>query len=572
MGNPIYLPPWAEELRLRYISGEASLFLLHGNVRDLYPWTAEDGQLSYMDLQGFLLRFLGRAKDFVLYYNISDGVQIDSKAKRILLLNKLNVRRQINGREPIDSFPETPGELLPFVEEIITDSAGNSAVVMDYIETIAPSGDLGFMTDEQKRDLVRLQRWTSNSELLGSDNLVIMVTENLADVPRRLLGCAQLAVIEVTRPTSKSRRNYVSQADLSDVDFGEGMDGQRFADVCAGLSLVQIRGLLKRSRMTEESVTFKTVNLRKKSIIEQECHGLVEFVAPEHDFSHVGGMSALKSELMRVAGAIKAGRANQVPMGMLFVGPMGTGKTFIAEAFAGESGLTCIKFKNFREKWVGSTEGNLEKILQVVRSLGYVLLIIDEADRSMSGGDRDGGTSSRVIARIKEFMSNTAHRGRILVLMMTNRPDKIDVDLKRPGRLDYKVPFFFPQDEETRKAILGALVRKNRISLAEGVDTDVIGGPTEGYSAAELEAVLLRGMRLASEDDREELSEDDLLAAAADVIPSRDARMLEFMEMLAVFESSSQEMLPEKYRNLPTGEVLERLDLLRGQLQMERRA
>ena len=79
-------------------------------------------------------------------------------------------------------------------------------------------------------------------------------------------------------------------------------------------------------------------------------------------------------------------------------------------------------------------------------------------------------------------------------------------------------------------------------------------------------------MRLASEDDRGELSEEDLLAAAADVIPSRDARMLEFMEMLAVFESSSQEMLPEKYRNLPTDEVLQRLDLLRGQLQMERRA
>ena len=61
----------------------------------------------------------------------------------------------------------------------------------------------------------------------------------------------------------------------------------------------------------------------------------------------------LKAELLRVADAIKKGRRSQVPMGMLFVGPMGTGKTYIAEAFAGESGLTCIKLKNFREKWVG---------------------------------------------------------------------------------------------------------------------------------------------------------------------------------------------------------------------------
>ena len=54
-------------------------------------------------------------------------------------------------------------------------------------------------------------------------------------------------------------------------------------------------------------------------------------------------MRELKSELMRITHAIKSGQRNQVPMGMLFVGPMGTGKTFAAEAFAGESGLTCLK-------------------------------------------------------------------------------------------------------------------------------------------------------------------------------------------------------------------------------------
>ena len=58
-----------------------------------------------------------------------------------------------------------------------------------------------------------------------------------------------------------------------------------------------------------------------------------------------------------------------------------------------------------------------------------------------SGAEGDGGTSSHVIARIKEFMLDTSHRGHVVVLM-TNRPDKIDVNLKRLGRLDYKIPFF----------------------------------------------------------------------------------------------------------------------------------
>ena len=75
-------------------------------------------------------------------------------------------------------------------------------------------------------------------------------------------------------------------------------------------------------------------------------------------------------------------------MGLLFTGPMGAGKTFVAEAFAKESGLTTIKLKNFRSKWVGATEGNLERILQVVQAIGQVMVIIDEGDRAFGNQAR----------------------------------------------------------------------------------------------------------------------------------------------------------------------------------------
>ena len=76
------LPSWAEELRLRYIAGESSLFLLHGNVRDLYPWKDESGKVDYLDLQSFLSKFLGRSKNHVLYYNISDGLSTVGKGSK----------------------------------------------------------------------------------------------------------------------------------------------------------------------------------------------------------------------------------------------------------------------------------------------------------------------------------------------------------------------------------------------------------------------------------------------------------------------------------------------------------
>ena len=151
-------------------------------------------------------------------------------------------------------------------------------------------------------------------------------------------------------------------------------------------------------------------------------------------------------------------------MGMLFTGPMGTGKTFVAEAFARECGLTTIKLKNFRSKWVGATEGNLERILTVIQAIGQIVVIIDEGDRAFGSGDGegDGGTSSRVIARIKEFMSDTENRGRVLFILMTNRPDKLDVDIKRAGRLDRKIPFLYPQTAEEVERILQAQFRRTR--------------------------------------------------------------------------------------------------------------
>ena len=548
------LEPWAEELKLRYVSGEASIFLLHGNVRDLFHHPSEENN-EYLDIHQYLSAFLGKTKDTVLYYNISDGVQI----------SKQNQETPQNKR--MQALENDPSEFLQSVEKMILKKDSNVAVIIDYLEMITPMADISFMELTEKANLVRMQRWTSNPLFLERDSLVILITENLPQVHKQLVSCSQLALIEVGLPNEQQREAFVRSKKSNTVQFSADMSLDAFSNFCAGLSLIQISGIMRRAEQSQAPISFSVVSARKKSIIEQECHGLVEFVAPKHNFSHVGGMASLKAELNRVAKAIKEGRRNQVPMGMLFVGPMGTGKTFIAEAFAGESGLTCLKFKNFREKWVGSTEGNLEKILQVVNGLGYVLLIIDEADRSMSSNTgSDGGTSSRVIARIKEFMSDTKHRGRVVVLMMTNRPDKIDIDLKRPGRLDFKIPFFFPQDRETREAVLNALIRKNKITLVEGTNVEIIGPQTEGYSAAELESVLIRALNIASGAERTDIHEQDLIKAATDVIPSRDTKMLEYMEMLAVFESSSKEMLPEKYQNMTTAEVHKRLEILRMEL------
>lgn len=549
-------PAWADELRQRYLASEASIFLLHGNVNDLYPWQTEEG-IEFVSLSEFLRKMLDGKKDIVINYNLSSGFRVRKSPQATL--SKLFEKKMEHAKSNSSLHYS-----LKLMEDLIVDRNQNIALIMEYAETILPMNQLNYMGEEERSNMIRLMQWTKNDYLSTSNNIVIMITENLSEMHRRFSSSTQVAIIEIALPTESIRQEFTRQH--IDLSFTDGMDAKNFSSVCAGLTLVQMQGIIRRAEQKGASINFQTVNLHKKSIIEQECHGLIEFISPKHDFSHVGGQKELKSELLRISNAIKQGHRNQVPMGMLFVGPMGTGKTYIGEAFAGESGLTCIKFKNFRERWVGATEGNFEKILQVVKALGYVLLIIDEADRSMGGGDSDGGTSSRVIARLKEFMSNTEHRGRIVIVMMTNRPDKIDVDLKRPGRLDYKIPFFFPQDVETRTAIMRALIRKNKILLTEDIDLEAVQGALIGFSAAELEAVLLRAIQLATMGERGLVSQEDLAQASEDVLPSRDIRMLEYMEMLAVFEASSRQMLPSKYRELSVDQIQQRLDQLRLQL------
>ena len=135
-------------------------------------------------------------------------------------------------------------------------------------------------------------------------------------------------------------------------------------------------------------------------------------------------------------------------MGYLIAGRIGTGKTFLVQCWAGELGIPCVVFKNFRDRWVGATESNLEKIFAILRALGQVVVFVDEADQAAGkreGGDGDSGLSGRVYSMLAKEMSDTRNRGRIIWVFATSRPDLLEVDLKRQGRLDVHIPLFPPE-------------------------------------------------------------------------------------------------------------------------------
>ena len=133
----------------------------------------------------------------------------------------------------------------------------------------------------------------------------------------------------------------------------------------------------------QRPLTMKFLTRRKKELIEAESGGLLEFVQSRFDLSMVAGHEPAKKKLHDAAKAIRAGRTDVVPMGYVICGPVGTGKTFLTTCFAGEIGIPAVTLKNFRSMWQGVTEGNLERILNLLKAMSPIAVIVDEADAQL---------------------------------------------------------------------------------------------------------------------------------------------------------------------------------------------
>ncbi len=596
------LPSWMAALRDRYLQTDTSQFVLHGNVHDFVlcdgkAWSMTDFLDAFFSPSGKLIVHYDpgrglwfatqddavRAARSMVKSNFVSATKVaphgvDRTPKRLIAEN---IREQLGAER-------SPEIALEALEALLIDPEIQVAAVIHYAELVAPDGPASGLSFHDRTASARLHRWSLSQDIVGGGNLVLMLTGALSDLSRRVTRNPRVGALHVRLPEESARGRYIEQikAELDAEDAG------LLTRITAGLQLRQMQDLIAphQSRIHKEESEPKTPDVpelpiaeimaRKKEILEQECFGLIEVIDPGHGFDVVGGMDPIKKVLNRVAKHVVSGRRKQVPMGIMFVGPMGTGKSFLAEAFAKESGLSAIRLKNFRDKWVGSTEANLEKVLNIVEALGEILVMIDEGDRSMGGGaDNDGGVSSRVMARLKEFMSDTSHRGRIVFVMMTNRPDKLDTDMKRPGRFDLKIPFFPPQSSEARLAITKALLRRHKINC-EASDKELIEilDTLEGYAAADLEAVLLlayddlqSGILPDGVDEAPDaLTADFIAQAALDFMPTRETTMIEYMELMAVYEASNRRLLPDQFREIEVADLNQRISEVRTSLRQQK--
>ncbi len=432
------------------------------------------------------------------------------------------------------------------------------AVLFDYAQYLVPAGDLGGMARSQGANLIRFLGWARNPFIKRCNIAFCLIAEKLAEINDRLVRSPHVATIEVPLPDQPARENFIrGAAEGSDWTALSDFAPQQMAELTAGLSLVNLNLLIAQARPAPnrpgkriDGATFKRL---KKTMIERQCQGLLEFVEPKHTLDLVVGSEPAKQRLREDAELMLRGHLEFAPMGYLVCGPVGTGKTFLAECYAGSIGIPCVKLRNFRSKYVGETEGNLEQVLTVLRSLGPVVVIIDEADAALGNrsAEGDSGTSSRVFSMIASQMGDTTYRGMIVWMLLTSRPDLLPIDLKRQGRAEVHIPLFYPQTADEVRRMFMAMARKNKLPLQESdLPPMEAGGQLSG---ADIESIALAAQRHALNEKRQALTREDIERAAKEFIPSAQGLEKEMQELAAVLECTQMSFLPDDWREKLAG-------------------
>lgn len=556
MSTQIELPNWAQEFSRKYRGRTLTTFNLHGNVRDYVGHKLPDGKSNYTSISTFLDTVLFAQRDMVIHFDMAQGMTFATPEMRAEFMRITAMIDSVRGTDYAKGLPRDVVLALDLFWAYIKTRllAGKPeqkriALVIDRADIVFPNSDPGYASTADRSALVSLLQIASNPEVIANDITIVLLCENIAllniEIRRTPFGTA----IHIPLPNDVERREYLLRLNAQEeLDY----TSEVLAKICkhtAGLSRVQMRTILAEARTIGADISDgRFVGQRKREIVQQECSGLLEFVEPRYDLSLVAVHHRAVAMLKCDADLIRKGFLDAVPMGYLITGPFGCGKTFTIMAFAGEVGMPCVIMKNFRDKWQGSTEANLEKIIRLLEGLAPVFVIIDEADAALGDRDNEGdsGVSNRVFSTLVSFMGNTDNRGKIIWCLLTNRPDLLTVDVKRQGRCEQHIPLFLPQSVADYEDLFSVLKKKLKINISVDKLCEVADMVKLNFSGADLEAVLIRAKGAALLNGKDTIDKDTLKAAIDDFIPPAYPLEIEYQTLVAIAESTSRALIPEK--------------------------
>lgn len=551
----MYKLNWVDELSEKYGSGVAHAFIIHFNVQDYIE--------KAVSLRQYLSKMWAK-KEIVVFYNCSSGFsfaepEMETSFKKIAGLNSQEKKQNDTMLSALgisnSELPTNPIEALSIIEKALITPILNEdeakvwsgiAVIIEYTESICPNADLDKMTVQDRQTLVTLQRWAKEPTFINSGNPIILVASSLSDLHDNIKAASsKWEAIEIPIPNYESRLRFINWYLESRNGFENEFTPEQLACITAGLSLVHIEDIFLRA-MQCKKLSQQLVSERKEDIIRSEFGEVIEVLEPSYSYDDIGGLDYIKDFFIKsIIRPMREGRHKRVPMGVLLTGPAGTGKTIMAEAVSYESGVNCVILNSARlfGRYVGDTERSLDKALKAIEALSPTIVFIDEIDQMVSRGTGgDSGVSNRFFKRLLEFMGDGTHRGNIVILAATNRPDLMDAALKRPGRFDKKVPFLLPDDRE-RIGIFLVMCGKYGLEIENPNHFPI--AETDGYTGAEIEALVIKAIEVVEDYGKPPV---EALRHAVEAISPTTAD-IELMTNLAIAECNDRDLLPDRYKN-----------------------
>jgi len=546
---PAGAPAWAAELALAYESGAHGQFILSGNVQDRLP---VEGRL--VNLPRWLEEELLSGFDVVFAYDLGNGLRVARGAEAV---------EQWRGGEQAGPLPREPLAAVELVGRFVRYLANlralgrpetrSVAAILRGADRLLPAGNDGGHEQGSLASLVR--DWAGEPPFAEVPFASVLIADSLNDLHPQVAFNPRTLRLRVPLPEAAPLAEALSLLRASHpAAFGAGAAGGpedlgAMAGSLVGVSIAALESLVKTRAHERRPLGAADVVAVKKQLVERESSGLVEFVEPRRTFADYHGQEALKAWLRQDVALWRAGDLRALPMGYLVCGPVGTGKTFLVECLAGEAGVPVVKLKNFRDRWVGSSEGNLERIFRLVRALGRCIVFVDEADQALGrreAGAGDSGLSGRLYAMVAQEMSDSGNRGRVMWVLASSRPDLIEVDLKRPGRVDVKVPILPTATVEESAQLLSALLQ--RFDLAVPTADLVPLSPPLLLTPGAAEALAVKAYRLARTAGLAPLEAvARCLTGYQGPVPPD---VMELQMRLAVREATDLAFVPEPFRRL----------------------
>ncbi|WP_372873980.1 AAA family ATPase [Pseudomonas sp.] len=454
-------PAWLDELRLAYESGAHGQFVLYGNVADRFPL---DGRL--VSLTRYLEARLLGTFDLVFLYDPGNGLSLLRGGERFA---------QWPAAEQVRPWPHEPRAAIELISRYLRYRAnlqalgrGDSehvAVILRGAELVLPASRQGDFASASLASLVR--DWAAEPPFADMAFASLLLADNLNDLHPLVANNPRIDRVQVPLPDADSLGQCLAQLRI-DHPAAFASEDNGTVKALAGVSLSALTSLVKRRAHEGKVLGAQDWVEAKKELVETDSAGLVEFIESRRTLDDYHAQEALKVWLRQDMALWQAADLRALPKGYIFCGPVGTGKTYLVECLAGEAGVPVVKLKNFRDRWVGSSEGNLEKIFRLIRGLGRCIVFIDEADQTLGkrdGGSGDSGLSGRLYSMIAQEMGDADNRGKVIWILASSRPDLIEVDLKRPGRVDVKIPLLPTTTVEESAALLRALLKRFELKL-----------------------------------------------------------------------------------------------------------